>query len=205
MTVYAWPNTRAGLPKSAQWRVVDNLQRVSESPLSGYIQTLSMPGAKWAWVLEFGDHTDAVRQDLEAFLLRLSGRQHRVSLWDLKRPRPRGTCNLSGVTLGASAAQFATSLQLAGCGASKTLLAGDWIGLSNGQVVRAVASATADGSGAMTVEVRHMLRAAVTSGAAITLDRPSAIYVLAESSLTVGRQAGRVQPGFSAEFIEVFS
>lgn len=205
MTIYTWPNTRAGLPRSAQWRVVDNLQRASESPLSGYTQTVSMPGAKWGWVLDFGDHDDARRQDVEGFLLRLSGREHRVSLWDLKRPRPRGTCNLSGVTMAATAAQFATSLQLMGCGAGKTLLGGDWIGLAAGQVVRVVANATADGSGLMTVEVRHMLRAAASSGSAVTLDRPSALYVLTESSLTVPRQPGRVQPGFTVEFVEVFA
>lgn len=205
MTTYAWPNTRDMLPRNAEWRVVDNTQRSNDSPLSGTSQTVSMPGARWGWSLDFGDHVDARREALEAYLLRLSGREHRVQLWDLKRPRPRGTCNLSGVTLAASAGQWAQVLQLAGCGAGRTLLAGDWVGLPGGQVVRVVQSATADGAGAMTVEVRHMLRTAVSAGGAITLDRPSALYIRTEANLAAPRVPGRIQPGMSVDFIEVFS
>lgn len=205
MTTYAWPNTGDFLPRTSEWRVVDPNQRSNDSPLSGYSQTVSMPGAKWGWSLDFGNHGDARREAIEAFLLRLSGRQHRVSLWDLKRPRPRGTCNLSGVTVHASAAQFAETLQLAGCGAGNTLLAGDWIGLVSGQVVRVVADATANGSGQITVEVRHMLRTAVSAGSAVTLDRPTALYVRTDSGLAMPRQPGRVQPDFSVEFVETFA
>ena len=205
MTTYAWPNTRDFLPRSAEWRIVDPNQRSNDSPLSGYSQTVSMPGAKWGWVLEFGHHDDARREAIEAFLLRLSGRQHRISLWDLKRPRPRGTCNLGGVTLQASAAQFAETLQLTGCGAGRTLLAGDWIGLATGQVVRTVADATANGAGQMTVEVRHMLRTAAAAGSAVTLDRPSALYVRTDSNLAMPRQPGRAQPEFTVEFVETFA
>ena len=205
MTTYTWPDTRDAAPRSAQWRVVDNLQRSSESPLSGYTQTISMPGARWGWTLEFGDHRSDLRQEVEAFLLRLSGREHRVSLWDFKRRVPRGTCNLSGVTLGAAAAQFATSLQLAGCGANKTLVAGDWIGLATGQLVRVVANATANGAGVMSVEVRHMLRLAAASGSPVVLDKPTALYVRTESGLTMPRQPGRAEPEFAVQFEEVFA
>lgn len=205
MTIYAWPNTRDMLPRNAEWRVIDLNQRSNDSPLSGATQTISLPGAKWGWSLDFGDHVDARREALEAFLLRLSGREHRVQLWDLKRPRPRGTCNLSGVTVSAAVAQFAQTVPLAGCGAGRTLLAGDWIGLGTGQVVRVVQTATADGAGNMTVEFRHMLRTAVASGSAVTLDRPSALYIRTEANLAAPRVPGRVQPGMSVDFVEVFA
>lgn len=205
MTIYTWPDTRAAQPRTMQWRVVDDLQRMSESPLSGFTQTVSMPGARWGWMMEFGDHSSAYRDQVEAFLLRLSGREHRVALWDIKRRAPRGTCNLSGVTLGAAAAQFATVLSLAGCGSGKTLLAGDWVGLAGGQLVRVVADATADGAGAMAVEIRHMLRTALGSGAAVTLDRPTALYVLTESGISLPRGAGRTEPGFAIDLVEVFA
>ena len=35
MTTYAWPSTRQFTPQLAELRVVDNLQRLHESPLSG--------------------------------------------------------------------------------------------------------------------------------------------------------------------------
>ena len=377
MTTYAWPNTRQFVPQLAELRVVDNLQRLHESPLSGYTQTQSMPGARWGWGYTFPDQESADRQAMEAYLLRLSGREHRVQLWDHKRPRPRGSIALSGVTLGAAAAQFATSLVLAGCvgsnrilngsfevdtdangladrwaryssgtvgalsqsrstgivwggsysqnlvadslgatssdrqgitaavigasalagvavtissrvlgtagtqyslevywrdgggtiigsiisapltltgveqaisaagacpagtasadlyayqhsasagavglyvdlvrveagaavgtGGESTLLAGDWLGLATGQLVRVVADATATDAGAMTVEVRHMLRQAATSGSAVTLDRPTALYMRAEAGLTMPRQPGPAEPGLSVDFVEAFA
>jgi hypothetical protein len=205
MTIYAWPTTRAFVPAAAQLRVIDNLQRSSESPLSGYTQTLSMPGARWAWDYDFGAHDQANRAQVEAYLLRLSGREHRVRLWDFKQPRPRGTINLGGVTLNAAAAQFATALVLSGCGAGKTLLAGDWLAVATGQLVRVVADAVADGGGVMTVETRQMLRLALSSGSAVALDKPTALFVRTEAGLSLPRSAGHGVPGFSISFAEVFA
>lgn len=377
MAAYDWPDTRIFVPQTSELRVIDNTQRSLESPLSGYVQTSSMPGARWGWSMDFGaQHTDD-RAQLEAYLLRLSGRQHRARLWDIKRPRPSGIIQLSGVTLAADAAQFATSLQLAGCrganailggsfevdsnadgladgwsrysagsvgglsaalssgvhphgiysqslnaaslgstagdrqgisrsdinvsgfagatvtlsfkvigtlnsqldaqavwrdsggsvistmsttvamttglqtvsvsgtcpataatcllyifqhsntGASPgiyvdavqlqagatatdyappaTLLASDWLGLATGQLVRVVADAQASDAGAMTVEVRHMLRAAASSGSAVVLDKPTALYVRTEAGLSLPRQPGSAQPPLSVEFVEAFA
>jgi hypothetical protein len=205
MTIYAWPATRSFMPTTALWRVIDDLQRVSQSPLSGSTQTLSMPGARWGWSYDFGAHGLAERNQLEAYLLRLNGREHRVRLWDQKFSRPRGTCNLAGVTLASDVAQFAVSVVLTGCGVLRTLLAGDWIGLANGQLVRCVADAMSDTSGVMPVEVRHMMRSALPAGGVVTLDRPTALYIRADSNLAAPRQLGQSMPGFSIEFTEVFA
>lgn len=376
MTTYTWPAGRHFVPAAQELRVIDNTQRTAESSLSGYVQTTAMPGARWGWGLDFTPHAQAQRAEVEAYLLRLSGRQHRVQLWDMRNPRPRGNIQLAGVTLGATAAQFATSLTLAGCrggnfvlggsfeldsnadgladvwqrytsgvvvGAAQslstggtsgtytqlcqasgmgvtpgdqqgvwqpglpvaslggalvvvsatvygsggtgrvfvelldggggvvavlsgtvalsgawqtvsasgvvpasaatasvyvwqqevsgsgphsiyidevqlrpggavlpyaepaTLLAGDWLGLTGGQLVRVVADATATDAGAMTVEVRHMLRAAVASGTAVTLDKPTALYVRTEAGLALPRMPGNVDPGMSIDLVEVFA
>ena len=128
MTTYAWPDSRVFRPATSMLQVVDNLQRVNESPLSGYTQTLAMPGARWAWSFTFPAQTVADRDLLEAYLLALSGRANRVQLWDLKRPMPLGDINTSGVTLAASASQFATSVQLAGVRPAGELLYGAGFG-----------------------------------------------------------------------------
>jgi len=377
MTTYAWPTSRHFVPATHDLRVVDNTQRTAESALSGYVQTTAMPGARWGWGMDFAPHTQAQRAEVEGYLLRLSGRQHRVQLWDLRNPRPRGSLALTGVTLGAAAAQFATSLTLAGCvgtnrvlngsfevdsnadgladgwsrynagavgaltqnistvvvwagsysqnliaaslgsssddrqgvtatvsaigsmaggtaviscrvlgtsgakanleiywrdgggsiigsiiagpltlngaeqalsatgacpaatasasiyvyqhsgpggavglyvdlvrvepgasvgvGADATLLAGDWLGLTGGQLVRVVANATANDAGAMTVEVRHMLRSAVASASAVTLDKPTALYVRTEAGIALPRMPGNAEPGMSLDLVEVFA
>lgn len=137
MSTYDWPTATWAKPGSGEWRVVDNLQRASESPLSGFVQTLDMPGARWGRVTHFTAQTQADRDQLEGFLLGLSGRVHRVRLWDFERARPRGTINLTGVTTSGSTAQFAEQMTLQGCGAGKTLLSGDWFATPT-QLVRCV-------------------------------------------------------------------
>jgi hypothetical protein len=92
-----------------------------------------------------------------------------------------------------------------GVGADATLLAGDWLGLTGGQLVRVVADATANDAGAMTVEVRHMLRSAVASGTAVTLDKPTALYVRTEAGIALPRMPGNVDPGMSLDLVEVFA
>lgn len=204
MAEYTWPDGRLFTPATATLRVVDNTQRAAESALTGDVQTTSLPGARWAWDFDFA--TDDLRQraQVEAYLVRLSGRQHRVRLWDIKRPAPAGTINHTGVATSASAAQFAEQLQLSGCGAGATLLAGDWFSVA-GQLLMCVADAAANGSGVMTVQHRHMLRQAVASGAPVTLHRPSALFIRTESGLALPRAAGKRQPGFSTQFVEVFA
>lgn len=204
MSTYAWPSGRAFVPQTASLRVFAN-GRDNESPENGTSQTVTRPGSKWGWSVVMKAMSVADRDDFEGFLIGLSGREHRVTAHDWKRPQPRGTCSLSGVTLGASAAQFATSVQLAGCGAGKTLLRGDWIGFSTGQLCRVVADATADGAGAMTVDFRHSLRAALSSGTAVTLDRPTALYILSEATLEFPRRPGRTQEPFGFDLVEVFA
>lgn len=376
MSTFDWPDAIAFRPASGELRVVDNLQRVSESQLSGYTQTLAMPGAKWSWLYEFTPHNAAQRDALEAYLLRLDGMANRVRLWDQQRPRPRGNIAISGVTLASTAAQFATTLTLRGCrpannivdnssfeidtnadgladswgifssgavsgasssvgalavdgsrsqmitatslgtsagdyvgvrqfilasgsasapwsaaasvratagsglsvhiqfrsggafvgevtsalvtangseqrisvagsapgnfdqielqvrqsrmpaaGASSlevdavqlepasaptsykayaTLEPGDWIGLPS-QLVRCVAAAVGDYAGQMEVSVRHMLRASVPGGAAVNLDRPTALFRRTEAGIALPRSPGLAMPGFAVEFVEAFA
>lgn len=203
MTTFNWPTADWGKPASGEWRVVDNLQRNNESPLSGHVQTLSMPGARWGWMLDFNHQPLADREQLEGFLLGLSGREHRVFLWDFKRPRPRGTLNTTGVTTSGSTAQFATTMTLTGCGISKTLLAGDWFATPT-QLLRCVQDTTSNGAGAMTVNFRHMLRATVAGGAAITLIQPTAAYIRTEAGLAAPRDRGLLGRPMSLDFVEAF-
>lgn len=203
MTTYSWPT---GYRPTNVRLIAAHNQGVSTSPLSGYVQTNTHPGSRWGWVLEMPAMNGATHAAWEAFVLKLTGREHRVSLWDFKRPQPRGTCNTSGVTVASTAAQFATSVALTGCGAGKTLLAGDWIKLgSSGQLVMVTDDATADGSGNMTVTIRHMLRASVASATPVVLSQPTALYILTESRQESQRTPGYAMPGMTYEFEEVFS
>lgn len=378
MTTYTWPDGVTALtPEAMRWRQLHN-NRASVSPLSGYTQTGSLPGMRWGVSLDFPAQPVSQRRALEGHLTRLSGMEHRVSLFDFARRTPRGNAQLSLVTLGAAPAQFATSLTLAGLRAApnvlrygsfeldanadgladgwarytngtvgalttsrssgiithgaysqylaaaslgatstdrqgvlrsgdnvallaggncvatavvlgtlnssgtltvvffdagavqvgsitgtaalttgvqtltasgacpatavtaqvyvyqhtntggspsfyvdgvqleaglvatpyagySTLLSGDWLGLSNGQRVQVVADATADDAGAATVEIRAPLRAALSNGAAVTLDKPTSLFILSEPTLEVPYGAANVCPPFSVNLVEVFA
>lgn len=204
MATFNWPTATWAKPGSYMWRVIDNLQRASESPLSGAIQTLAMPGARWGLSLHFAHQALADRDQLEGFLLSLYGRENRVRMYDFNRQRPRGTINLTGVTTSGSTAQFARQMTLQGCGAGKTLLSGDWFATPT-QLLRCTEDATADGAGQMVVKFAQMLRAATAGGAAITLDKPTALYVRTEASLAAPRSPAMAALPMDVDFVEVFS
>lgn len=200
MSTYDWPTARAFQPREMAL-VVRHNQAQSVSALSGYTQTLSRPGARWGWRMQFSSNTLEERRQVEGYVLRLAGREHLVRLWDMRYPRPAGNCNLAGVTVASAAAAFARSMAIQGCGAGRQLLAGDWFSV-NGQLLRMAADATANGSGQMTIYFEHMLRAAVSPGAALVLDKPTSNYSLAASELEFPRIPGLSSAPFSLEFTE---
>lgn len=205
MTTYAWPTDPRLIPQRADLQSHINA-RHNASPETGATQAVTRVGSKWGWSIEMPAMRPDAQQRMEAWVQRLSGYEHRAQVHDWKRPRPRGTCNLSGVTVSGAIAQFATTGTLSGCGAGKTLLAGDWLQFgSGGQLVMVAADATADGSGSMSIEFRWAARAAISNGTAVVLDKPTALYVLADPNISIPRAPGFAQPGFALDLIEVFA
>lgn len=208
MAIYTWPTgDRAFVPERVIWTPRHN-RRSATSVLNGATQTVALPGMRWSLTADFPTQTYAERAQLEGWLMRLNGQEHRAMIWDLARPVPRGTCNLSGVLASANA-QFSSSIGIYGCGASRTLLAGDWLRITTStgsQLVQVAADATANASGVISgLEVRPSLRGATANGAAVVLQQASALFVLAEPDLAVPRGGAGICPPFSVEFIEVFA
>ena len=149
----------------------------------------------------------AERHALGALIKKLEGRRHWLAMWCPIAPKPAGTCNLAGVTLSASASQFAETLTLTGCGAGKTLLADDWLVVA-GQRLAVVDDAVADGSGLMTVVTRHQLRAAATAGTAVGLDAPTttmALHYQGDDPPEVPFDGRGLAPAFTIELVEVWA
>lgn len=201
MATFNWPAGRDFAPLSAMWSVLPN-DRVFSSQFSGATQTVSIPGTRWGCTLSFNNQGLQVRPAVEAFLAKCR-REHRIALWNMARPEPNGTINQAGVTLQAAASQFATSIVLTGCGASKTLQAGDMLGLPN-QLLMVAEDATANGAGVMTVNLTHELRYAQPIGASVTLNRPTALFIQASKSNEFPF-AGQHYPGMTVELVEVFA
>lgn len=211
MTVYAWPFKEGFIPEQMNWGA-ESRTLASESILSGAIQTMGVPGKRWKVGMNLpakSYHERATRMEVEGFLDRLGGKEHRVSLWHMGRKGiggygyPTGTINQTGVTVSVTANQFATSITLAGCGAGTTLKAGDFFSV-NGQLIMNPADATADGSGVMVLPLITRLRVQAVVTTAIVLQRPTATFILDSNTWTSSYGLGANQ-GLGLDFTEVFS
>jgi hypothetical protein len=149
---------------------------VSSSPFTGQQQVYEWPAALWQCAFEVMAKAGAESAALDAFALSLRGRVGTVMIGPRHAPRPRGTALTSGVTVFAGGAVAgAREIGLAGLGAGRTLLTGDYLQVGAGAAARlhmAVETATGDGSGAAWVTVEPPLRAAYANGTAVTLVAP---------------------------------
>jgi hypothetical protein len=140
----------------------------------------------------------------QALLMQLRGKTNQLALWNMGRPQPLGTMRGS-MTLGTTA-QGATSLVITAAGqASKTLLAGDYLGVGSGltqQVVMVCADATSNGSGVITVTTEPALRNAFASGAGVTWYRPCALFRRKDSTAQWEYEPGGVVKGMSLDLLE---
>lgn len=88
--------------------------------------------------------------------------------------------------------------------AATTLKAGDLLGLSDGQLVMVSDDATAADDGTMTVSLSNRLRAAVSSGSALTWNQPMAEFMVMEpGGVPVRHEVGQ-STGIQIEFQEVW-
>ena len=163
------------VPRSCNLRLQTN-QRVNAAPFGGSEQAIDLLNDRWLMSAELRDCPAAEGAWREALIDMLRGQTNVVSLYHFGRPTPRGTVR-GTLTLAASAAQGAASIQITGCSPSNgTLLAGDMLGVG-GLLVRVGADASASG-GVITVSLANRLRAAQSSGASVTWNMPTAPFRL---------------------------
>lgn len=200
MTTYTLPDKRGCRPASMSLYLTP-LGGVTRSPLTGDTKTVSSPGGWWSAELNYPDQGDDERGTLRGLIDLVTRSEHRLALWDLARPVPRGTCNLSGVTVGVAAPQFAQTVVLYGCGASRTLLPGDMLGIG-GQLCCVALPASSNVSGQMAVTLTSDHRLARAAGTPVTLDRPTALFV-AVDPVQWPRASARRCPSITVQLVEV--
>jgi hypothetical protein len=186
MTTLSWPTLTRTAPRVLDFSLVPSTQSFS-SPLSGAVQTVEMPGARWAISFVMENLAEADSALLQAFFVKLRGRAGRFYLHNFARPTPRGT--LTGTPLVMGAAQTGNTLIIDGCAVGATLLAGDFFGV-NGELKMVVADAAANGSGQMTLTLEPPLRSSPADNAAITLVQPTATFMLANDEAKWNTQPG---------------
>jgi hypothetical protein len=192
MTTLTWPTLTRRLPALFDWQLLSNTQSFS-SPFSGAVQTVEMPGARWAaqFSLNVLDANDAAQW--RAFTARLRGQSGRFYLHNLARPTPRGVA--TGTPIVSGAGQTGNTLTTSGWTPSTAgiLKAGDFIGV-NGELKMVVLDATSDGAGLATLTFEPPLRSSPPNASAIVTNKPTAIFKMDEDSASTSTTA----PGFDS-------
>ena len=206
MSTIAWPGTAPFV--AARWESgYDANVFVSQSPLSGDVQSVAIPGDRFRARVTIPAGTHAERAQLEGLFASLRCSQtfsaNRLQIWHLARPTPRGTVSGSP-TVQAVAAQLTTSVSITTPSAGMTFLRGDMIGFPN-QTCIVTADATANGSSIATVSIAAPLRSALAIGDAVTLTQPKMLM------LVVGMPMWGYDPGsvgtdqVTIDLMEVFA
>ena len=202
---------------------------VNQSPLTRATQVIIRPGARWHCDLTFNQRSRVVAARIDAMLAQLDGSGGEMTLWDFRRPFPRGDAGLmvnpivttftdgtefSDATdfLDAYAAEFpyiyqstakgASALVVGGWGGLEhALLAGDYIGVG-GYLYIVCDDARADAMGRASLTIRPNLRADVDVNAAITITRPRCRFRLADNSQGDNRTDGNFRSTYTLSFLE---
>jgi hypothetical protein len=207
MANLTFPSTDPFLATETEFGPIRMVRGSGVSPLSVNEQFIELPYShRWVQIVVLAPSTPAQRAQIEGEAERWINPDNRVLLWHLGQPAPNGTMRGSP-TLNGAHSQGATSLVLASAGANATILRGDMLGVTtsasyNIQLVRVVADATANGSGAVTVSIEPALRASASGGAAIVWDKPKAMWRPRETRY-MSRYMGSTADTFRIEFIEV--
>lgn len=168
-------------------------------------QAVEVSSPVWMVTIESSTMTELKGGAWKAFLLQLKGKINNIALWDMKRPIPLGTMR-GAMTLNAQAVSGATTLSIIASGeVSKTLLAGDLLGLGTGttqQVCMVTTDATSDGSGIISVTVEPALRNTHNAAAAVTWDKPKALFRQTQSKSGWEYSQGSMVSGFSLDLVE---
>ena len=206
MPVLTLPAELSGLGASSVRFGLQSNTLVNVSPLSGQIQTVELPGARWTCELGYSALTDAEAAAMRALLVSLRGQANRLALWDFANPVPRGTQRGTPLVNGAN--QTGGTLNIDGCTTGQTFLRGDMLSVpisspSRPHLCMVVADVTA-AAGAMTLTIEPPLPVAPADNAAITWDRPTAQFVLTDPEVAWDYLSARQVTNLRLRFVEAF-
>lgn len=179
MTIHTWPSLSKFEPSSWEWSLVSNTQTFS-SPLSGSVQTLELPGARWRVSYQMNAMTAADSALLRSWFAKLRGQSGRFYLHNMAQPTPRGAAGGTPVVNGVG--QSGTTLATAGWPVNTTVLKeGDFFGV-NGELKIVVADVTSNSTGAASITFEPPLRSSPANAAGITTTKPLAVFKLDEDT-----------------------
>lgn len=176
MTTLTFP-TLSRTPPSFTFGLKHNTT-LFQSPLSGAVQTVEMPGARWQFRMSYADLEEADAALLQGFLAQLRGQAGRFYLYNLARPTPRGS--VPGTPLVKGASQTGATLATDGWTPSQTgiLKVGDFFKIGNELKMVVGADVNSDGAGEATITFEPPIRSSPADNSAVATSSPTAVFKL---------------------------
>lgn len=196
MTTFAFPSIT---PTEVSFGMVANTRSFT-SVFSGAVQTVERAGGRLKMMMAFRNRSDAERQELIAFLMRLNGMEHRFTVRDYGHTQ-RGA--FGGTPLVKGAGQTGASLLIDGCTPNVTnwIRAGDQFQVGT-ELKVVTADANSNVSGEVTILFRSALRTSPADNAAITTISPVGVWMLANDTIDWSTGAGPAFSDFVVEAVE---
>lgn len=201
MATVVWPTERAFAPTGLKIGA-STPKSAWSAPFTGQTQSISHLADRLMCTISLPPCTRDEAGQREAFFMSLARKGDWVRLGMKNRPVPRGT--LRGTpTAAASGAAGAYTLSVQTT-AGATMIGGDALGINGQLLLTAYAGATANGSGVMSLPLVLPIRAAISNGAALTWNAPTATWQLAADSIDFGYSSYSLQDAMQVVLREVY-
>lgn len=190
MTTFVFSTDVPGVSASrSSWELVSN-SRIFRSPLTNAVQTAARKGSHWKISLSFSNLSGEDRANMQAFLTKLEGQEHRFSIIDHGFVR-RGSGVDTGLVTGASSGNtlnFTRSLT-----SSISIEKGDYVS-ANGQLFMCTTRmAPTTNTTGLSIGVAPAVRNS-SVGEAVELDAPAGVFMLTSAA------SWDTQPGLLSSF-----
>jgi hypothetical protein len=207
MSSVNWPSNLT--PAEIELGLKFNTQ-VSVSDLSGYVQTVELPGARWSMSLRMPPlERNGESSVMEAFIAKLRGQAVRAVMPVFNRSTVlglwEGTPAVNNEVGSPTLSQTGTTLQCRDFTPFTTVKAGDYFNLgSAGQLLMVTEDGMADSNGLLQLSVQPAIRSAPSHLTVLDFTSPVVPLMI----LTDPHPRWRIKPAditeFALDFIEVF-
>ena len=203
MATLAYPTLKLSAPSKQLFRLVANTQSFA-SPLNGSVQTVELPGARWAGQIFYETLEDPDIRLLESFLDQLRGRAGRFNMLNFARLSPSGVGTGSPVV--SASGQTGVTLATSGWTISQTgiMKAGDLF-VVNTELKRIVTTVNSSGTGTATLTFEPPLRASPPLSAVITVNSPTVKCMLSDDNQNQIEMYGPNLGSLTMNFVEAFT
>lgn len=205
MTIATFPTVRSGLGPAGgfAWRKLSNTQAF-ESPLTRSVQTLALPGARWACTATWQNLTPDEAATFRAFLYGLRGRAGRFRMPHFGRRSPLSA--VTGTPRVAGAGQVGATLVTDGWAGGFSLSAGEFVQIGD-ELRVTTAAAVATSGGVMSLPLDEPLRGSPADDTVLVFSLPTAVMRLTSDDVesSFARSALGALETFTLSCVETWS